>query len=87
MNVRVGDIGRPITDITSNFIDVLILVQTIKEVLDTAVAYENEIQDSNGHWHQLRVRPYKTQDSKLDGVVVTLFDIDQFKARKKDSKS
>ena len=79
LNVKNGDVGRPITDITSNVINVADLVTAIQEVIDTATIYEREIQDQKGHWHQLRVRPYKTQDQKLEGAVVTLLDIDQFK--------
>jgi two-component system CheB/CheR fusion protein len=55
-------------------------------VIESATIHERELQDRKGRWHQLRIRPYKTQDHKLDGAVVTLVDIDQFKVAKKSRK-
>ena len=31
------------------------------------------------HWHQLRIRPYRTLDNRIDGAVITLVEIDQMK--------
>ncbi len=40
---------------------------------------EREIQDREGRWYSMRVRPYRTMDNKIDGAVVTLIDIDASK--------
>src|SRR5712692_3791793 len=32
-----------------------------------------------GRWHILRLRPYRTLDNKIDGVVVVLIDVDTLK--------
>jgi two-component system CheB/CheR fusion protein len=37
------------------------------------------VQDNLGRWHSMRVRPYRTAENKIDGVVITLIDIDQMK--------
>jgi len=37
------------------------------------------VQDQNGHWYDLRIRPYRTLDNKIDGAVVVLVDIDELK--------
>ena len=55
------------------------LPQLIGEVTETLVLKEIEVQDREGKWYSLRIRPYKTPDSKIDGVVLTLFDIDKLK--------
>jgi two-component system CheB/CheR fusion protein len=33
------------------------------------------VQDRQGRWYSLRIRPYRTADNKIDGAVLTLFDI------------
>jgi two-component system CheB/CheR fusion protein len=38
-----------------------------------------ELQDEAGRWYKLRVRPFTTHDKKVDGVVMTLLDIDDMK--------
>jgi len=37
------------------------------------------VQDTEGHWYLMRVRPYRTWDNKIDGAVVSFHDIDAFK--------
>ena len=37
---------------------------------------EREVQDKDGRWYSLRVRPYMTLDNKVDGAVLVLVDID-----------
>jgi two-component system CheB/CheR fusion protein len=41
--------------------------------------HESEIQDKEGHWYSLRIRPYVTLDNKIDGASVVLLDIDSIK--------
>ncbi len=38
-----------------------------------------EAQDRDGHWRMLRFCPYQTQDGRIDGAVITCFDIDHNK--------
>jgi two-component system CheB/CheR fusion protein len=68
------DIGRPFSDINPR-ISVPDLVPFIRDVLDTLGTKEVEVQDTNGRWYNLRVRPYKTQDNKIDGAVLAVVDI------------
>lgn len=77
-NLRSTDIGRPLGNIRMNF-SVPNLDQIFAEVLDSLAPREMEIQDQEGRWHLLRVRPYRTTDNKIDGLVVVLVDIDQFR--------
>jgi two-component system CheB/CheR fusion protein len=37
---------------------------------------EREVQDREGRWFSLRVRPYRSAENKIDGAVLALFDID-----------
>lgn len=78
MNVRTSDVGRPFGDIRLN-LNIDHLEPLFAEVLDTLGAREIEVQDRAGHWYLLRVRPYRTTENKIDGLVVVLVDIDQLR--------
>jgi two-component system CheB/CheR fusion protein len=78
LNVLTGDIGRPFEDIRPN-IDVVDLDHQIAEVIETMIVKESEVQDRDGRWYRLQIRPYKTTDNRIDGAIVSLFDIDALK--------
>jgi two-component system, chemotaxis family, CheB/CheR fusion protein len=73
-----SDIGRPIADIRLN-IDVPTLEPFAVRVLESLQPEEREVQDLEGRWHSLSVLPYRTQDDKIDGVVLALQDISAVK--------
>jgi len=74
-NLIPADVGRPLGDIRPN-VNVPDLGPLIIEVIDTLTPCEREVQDRQGRWHSLRIRPYKTADGKIDGAVLTFTDID-----------
>ena len=74
-NLIPGDVGRRIGDIKLR-LDVADLEAQLKEVIATVTAHEREVQDARGRWHLLRIRPYKTQENKIEGAVVVLIDVD-----------
>lgn len=69
------DVGRPFTDLRTNVL-VPNLEQLILDALDRLTVKELEVQDREGRWHALRIRPYKNVENKIDGVVIALWDID-----------
>lgn len=73
-----GDIGRPITDIAMP-VDIPALDQQVLDVFDSLTPKDIEVQDKQGHWWSVRIRPYKTIDHKIDGAVIALLDIDAAK--------
>jgi two-component system CheB/CheR fusion protein len=75
LNLIPGDLDRPIGHIKPN-IDCPGLEQLILESIDSVGPIEREVRDQNGHWYSLRIRPYKSVENKIDGAVLTLFDID-----------
>lgn len=77
-NLITSDVGRPFSDIQTN-IDVPHLIDLVTSVIDTLIPYEQDVQDRAGHWHSLRIRPYRTTDDHIDGVVIGLIDIDLLK--------
>ena len=68
------DVGRPISDIKPR-INVPNLEGILQEVLDTLVVSDQEVQDFNGNWYSMRVRPYRTSDNRIQGAVLQLHDI------------
>ncbi len=77
-NLISSDVGRSLSDITHKLI-VPDLEQQILKVIRTLKFKFQEVQDRDGHWYDLQIRPYRTIDNKIDGAVVMLVDIDELK--------
>ncbi len=75
LNLIPGDLDRPIGHIKPN-IDSPDLEQLILESIDSVAPVEREVRDQAGRWYSLRIRPYKNVENKIDGAVLTLFDVD-----------
>ena len=73
-NVTPNDEGRPITDFT-HALDYDDMADQARLVLKDLVPIEQEIPDRKGRWYLVRMRPYRTIEDKIDGVVATFVDI------------
>jgi two-component system CheB/CheR fusion protein len=49
------------------------------QVVEKLTVVDREVQDREGRWYSLRIRPYRTRESRIDGVVLVLLDIDEIK--------
>jgi len=76
--LKTGDVGRPITDITSmlEFPDMAAVVEMVTRTL---VSIERDIAATDGRWFAVRILPYRTHDDRADGVVLTFTDITRAK--------
>jgi two-component system, chemotaxis family, CheB/CheR fusion protein len=79
------DIGRPFSDIAS-VLEVPDWDAVFAEVIAHARPLEREVKDKQGRWHSLRIRPYRTNDNKVDGVIVILLDTDILKRELEESR-
>ena len=78
LNLIPADLDRSIAHINPNINDQN-LEQLIIECMDSVALVEREVQDRQGRWYSLRIRPYKSLDNKIDGAVLGLFDVDMLK--------
>ena len=69
-----SDIGRPITDIAQRIAYDQMAVD-VQVVLRNLSVIERQVQTENGDWCKLEIRPYRTLDNVIDGVVITFVDI------------
>ncbi|HEX6275520.1 MAG TPA: CheR family methyltransferase [Polyangiaceae bacterium] len=78
LNLVPSDVGRPLDDIKLN-IDALDLDRCVAAVIETMSMAESEVQDRQGRWYLMQIRPYKTTDNRIDGAILSFFDIDAMK--------
>ena len=55
------------------------LEKTISEVITTLGAENKEVSDEKGRFYEMRIRPYITEDNRIDGAVLSFIDIDVLK--------
>ncbi len=79
VSVRESDIGRPLDDLRLH-VAMPELGDCVRRVIETGSGSDHEVRDRDGCWHRLTIRPYRGADEQVDGVVVSLFDIDALKA-------
>jgi two-component system CheB/CheR fusion protein len=80
--LRLTDIGRPLSDITSNIQgeDVgLNLRLSMQSVLDTLIPFESDVLTIDGTWYLTRIQPYRTLDNVIAGVVLTFTNVTKYK--------
>jgi two-component system CheB/CheR fusion protein len=78
LNLIPTDLGRPISDIRTNAI-IPNFEEMVLDVINTLTVKEMDVQDVAGRWYSLRIRPYRTVDSRIDGVLMTMVDITDIK--------
>lgn len=82
INLIPTDVGRPVGHIVSNLIGYSRLIEDIKEVLDSLLPKDIEVQTHNGAWYLMRIRPYRTLENVIEGAVITFTEITELKRAK-----
>jgi two-component system, chemotaxis family, CheB/CheR fusion protein len=70
------DEGRQITDF-ANQLNYEHLLDDIRSVLENLTPIRREIESRAGRWYDLRLRPYRTVDNKIDGIVLSFVDVSE----------
>jgi two-component system CheB/CheR fusion protein len=79
INIQDNDIGRKISDISTN-IRFSTLMDDILKVNSTSCTIEKEVQTIDGRWYQMMGIPYvKQHENQKDGVIITFNDITDLK--------
>ncbi|MGB3743543.1 MAG: chemotaxis protein CheB [Xanthobacteraceae bacterium] len=73
------DEGRPITDFAHR-LEYDDLVKDARNVLADLAPLRREVRGRSGHWYDMRLRPYRTVENKIDGVVITFLDISELRS-------
>jgi signal transduction histidine kinase/ActR/RegA family two-component response regulator len=68
-NLRPADVGRPVSAIQSS-LSIPDLESVLLDVMTAPKTKEFEVQDGPGRSYLIRMRPYITQEKRIDGVVI-----------------
>ena len=78
LNLVPSDTGLPINNVHLA-ISIPDLEKIVTEVIATLGAVNKEVSDENGCSYEMRVRPYITEDNKIDGAVLSFIDVNVLK--------
>ena len=73
-NLRRTDTGRPLSDITHQ-LTYDGLHEDVSRVMDHLATIDRQVQAKDGACYLMRLRPYRTVDERIEGVVITFQDI------------
>jgi two-component system CheB/CheR fusion protein len=73
-NVTDSDLGRPLTDFTHK-LKYDAVEKDARKVLRDLAPVEDEVETSDGRWLMMRLRPYRTVEDRIEGVVLSFVEI------------
>lgn len=82
-HIAASDVGRNVQEVQLD-LQIGNLPSLLHEVLESLTPCEIEVQDRTDCWHLLRIRPYRTGDNRIDGLVLVMMDIDQLRRNRQD---
>lgn len=77
-NIMPADQGRPLSHITHN-LQGGDLLQDANRVLQHLTSVEREMSSQDGRWFLVQLRPYRSEDEHIGGIVITFVDITEMK--------
>jgi two-component system, chemotaxis family, CheB/CheR fusion protein len=86
MNLIAADMGRPLSDLVFK-LDDMKLVEHAHDVLNTLVSKRLEIHTQADTWHWITIKPYRTINDAIIGVVITFVDVTELGRSRQRSQS
>jgi two-component system, chemotaxis family, CheB/CheR fusion protein len=74
LRILPSDVGGSIANITPG-VHIEDLDKTVTEVIDKLTPVSQEVEGLEGNFYEIRVRPYLTEDKKIDGAFLSFTDI------------
>jgi len=74
LSIIAADIGRSLRDLKLS-LRIDNLEELVASVIEELKTREIDVQDRDGRWYSLRIRPYRTMENKIDGAVLMLIDL------------
>lgn len=80
-NLQEADHGRPLSSFTSNFDEDTrsSIIEDSKDVLENLITIEKQVKDKDNNFYLQRISPFITTNKAINGVVVTLNNINKLK--------
>ncbi|PVY42314.1 chemotaxis protein CheB [Pontibacter virosus] len=78
INLIGGDIGRPVYHLSHN-LKYARLFDDVRQVNNTSIEVEQEVETENGRYYLMRIIPYLKRDGNKDGVVISFVDVTTLK--------
>ena len=78
LKISPSDVGRSITGVNLG-VHIVDLEKTITDVITKLTAVNREVACSEDRLCEMRVRPYLTEEKKIDGAVLSFTDITERK--------
>lgn len=77
-NIRTSDQGRPLADLTHR-LGYDRIIADAQKVLKNLTPIKREVSSDEGSWYLTRLLPYRSQDDRIDGIVITFVDVTELK--------
>jgi two-component system CheB/CheR fusion protein len=74
IRITPADEGRPITDFAHQ-LEYDGLIKDAEDVIRHLAPIRREVKSRGNRWYDLRLRPYRTVEDKIDGVVITFVEV------------
>jgi two-component system CheB/CheR fusion protein len=73
-SVIASDLGRSLLDLTHR-LDYDQLADDVSATFETLRPVEREVRSNDGRWYIVRLLPYRTTEDRIEGAIMTFFDI------------
>ncbi|WP_036249190.1 CheR family methyltransferase [Massilia sp. BSC265] len=73
-SIIASDVGRSLLDLTHR-LDYDQLAEDVSATFDTLRLVEREVRSTDGRYYIVRLLPYRTNEDRIEGAVMTFFDI------------